>query len=195
MSTVVLRPQAHVDVVSRIHPELKSRLAEVGLILLDSSMKVMYCNEEALSVFSYPDRPGTGKTLQTALTERIHEVFNDQALAENLPVLFLSGRRRYICRSFSLGVSFNGPSKPSTAITIERDRQPLYDLEVRFQLTERERQAVEHLAEGLTSKEIAGRMNISPNTVKAFFRLVMTKMSVSTRSGIVGKVAQMRSAG
>jgi DNA-binding CsgD family transcriptional regulator len=38
-------------------------------------------------------------------------------------------------------------------------------------------------------------MNISPNTVKAFFRLVMTKMSVSTRSGIVGKVAQMRSTG
>jgi DNA-binding CsgD family transcriptional regulator len=31
-------------------------------------------------------------------------------------------------------------------------------------------------------------MKISPNTVKAFIRLVMVKMSVSTRSGIIGKI-------
>jgi DNA-binding CsgD family transcriptional regulator len=30
-------------------------------------------------------------------------------------------------------------------------------------------------------------MNISPNTVKAFLRLIMVKMRVSTRSAIVGK--------
>ena len=190
MSTVVLRPQAHVDVVSRIHPELKSRLAEVGLILLDSSMKVMYSNDEALAVFSYPDRPATGKTAKAMLTEKIHEVFNERALYENVPVVFISGRRSYICRSFSLGVSLSGPSKPSIAVTIERDRQPLYELEVRFQLTEREREAVEHLSEGLTSKEIAQRMNISPNTVKTFLRLVMIKMGVTTRSGVIGKIIE-----
>jgi hypothetical protein len=31
-------------------------------------------------------------------------------------------------------------------------------------------------------------MNISPNTVKAFVHLVMVKMGVSTRSGIIGKM-------
>jgi len=76
------------------------------------------------------------------------------------------------------------------AITIERDRQPLYELEVRFQLTEREREAVEHLSEGLTSKEIAQRMNISHNTVKTFLRLVMIKMGVTTRSGVIGKIIE-----
>jgi DNA-binding CsgD family transcriptional regulator len=44
------------------------------------------------------------------------------------------------------------------------------------------------LVEGLTSKEIANRMKISSNTVKAFLRLVMVKMGVSTRSGVVGKI-------
>jgi DNA-binding CsgD family transcriptional regulator len=44
------------------------------------------------------------------------------------------------------------------------------------------------LLEGLTSKEIADRMGISPNTVKAFIRLVMVKMNVSTRSGIIGRI-------
>jgi DNA-binding CsgD family transcriptional regulator len=32
-------------------------------------------------------------------------------------------------------------------------------------------------------------MKISANTVKVFLRLVMVKMGVSTRSGIVGKIA------
>ena len=58
----------------------------------------------------------------------------------------------------------------------------------RFQLTDREIEAVQHLADGLTSKEIAQRMNISPNTVKVFLRLVMLKMGVTTRSGVIGKL-------
>src|SRR5579885_1251872 len=57
-----------------------------------------------------------------------------------------------------------------------------------FGLTPRELQTVSLLIEGLTSKQIAARMNISPNTVKAFLRIVMFKMDVATRSGIVGKV-------
>jgi DNA-binding CsgD family transcriptional regulator len=49
--------------------------------------------------------------------------------------------------------------------------------------------------QGLTNKEIGQRMNISPNTVKAFLKLIMMKMGVSTRSGIIGKtvVPVMRS--
>jgi DNA-binding CsgD family transcriptional regulator len=31
-------------------------------------------------------------------------------------------------------------------------------------------------------------MKISPNTVKAFVHLVMVKMNVSTRSGIIGRI-------
>jgi DNA-binding CsgD family transcriptional regulator len=57
-----------------------------------------------------------------------------------------------------------------------------------FGFTPRENQTVELLLQGLTSKEIATRLEISPNTVKAFVRLVMVKMGVTTRSGIVGKI-------
>ncbi len=59
---------------------------------------------------------------------------------------------------------------------------------LKFGLTERERGTVELLLEGLTTKEIAQRMNISPNTVKAFLRAVMLKLGVSNRSGIVAKI-------
>jgi DNA-binding CsgD family transcriptional regulator len=60
----------------------------------------------------------------------------------------------------------------------------------RFNLSAREREAVEFLLSGLTCKEIADRMKISPNTVKAFLRVVMIKMGVSTRSGILAKIIQ-----
>jgi DNA-binding CsgD family transcriptional regulator len=60
----------------------------------------------------------------------------------------------------------------------------------RYNLSARELEAVEFLLSGLTSKEIADRMKISPNTVKATLRVVMIKMGVSTRSGIVGKIIQ-----
>ena len=62
------------------------------------------------------------------------------------------------------------------------------EISERFGLTAREQETVQFLLEGLTSKEIDQRMKISPNTVKAFIRLVMVKMNVSTRSGIIGRV-------
>ncbi|MGB7821682.1 MAG: helix-turn-helix transcriptional regulator, partial [Candidatus Sulfotelmatobacter sp.] len=64
----------------------------------------------------------------------------------------------------------------------------LSQLSQEFDLTVREQETVQLLLQGLTSKEIAARMDISPNTVKAFLRLVMVKMGVSTRSGIVGRI-------
>ena len=57
-----------------------------------------------------------------------------------------------------------------------------------YKLTPREREAVLLLSKGLTSKEIARRMEVSAHTVKAFLRLIMLKLGVSTRSGIVGKI-------
>jgi DNA-binding CsgD family transcriptional regulator len=31
-------------------------------------------------------------------------------------------------------------------------------------------------------------MNVSPHTVKQYIRFIMTKMDVTTRSGIIGKI-------
>src|SRR5438093_6196875 len=100
----------------------------------------------------------------------------------------MSCKRRYQCRTFVVEPQFDRSSNPAIAITLERRHTVLIDLAARFQLTDREIEAVQHLADGLTSKEIALRMNISPNTVKVFLRLVMLKMDVTTRSGVIGKL-------
>jgi DNA-binding CsgD family transcriptional regulator len=59
-----------------------------------------------------------------------------------------------------------------------------------YGLTNREHEVLKEIAVGLTSKEIAERMNISPNTVKAFLRMIMLKMGVSTRSGVIAKLLE-----
>ena len=64
----------------------------------------------------------------------------------------------------------------------------VYQVGVGYNLTDREQEVLIGVSAGLTSKELAQRMNISPNTVKAFLRLIMIKMGVATRAGIVGKL-------
>ena len=178
------------DSVAPKWPRAKgANAARVGLILLDSSLKPTYCNSEAFTIFAYPNQPA--KTPNNAEFSRsIRSIVGKKPGVDDFPTTtthFVSGRRRYLCRTFVLEPESNGGSKPTAAITVERDSVPL-DLVARFQLTDREIEAVLHLADGLTSKEIAQRMNISPNTVKTFLRLVMIKMGVTTRSGVIGKL-------
>jgi len=59
-----------------------------------------------------------------------------------------------------------------------------------FRLTEREKQALSGVCLGLSSKDLAKRMNISPNTVKAFLRIIMVKMGVTTRAAVVAKILE-----
>ena len=57
-----------------------------------------------------------------------------------------------------------------------------------FNFTQREQEVLKYLLQGLTGKAIANRMNISPNTVKAFLRMIMIKTGVSSRSEMVSKI-------
>lgn len=68
---------------------------------------------------------------------------------------------------------------------------PLSHLFNDYHLTPREQKTAELLAKGLTNKEIAARMGVSVNTVKAFIRFAMLKVGVSTRTGIIGRLARV----
>ena len=54
-------------------------------------------------------------------------------------------------------------------------------------LTEREREVLELLAQGLTNKEMAVRLVISTNTVKRHLKSIFEKLGVNTRAGAVAK--------
>ncbi len=54
-------------------------------------------------------------------------------------------------------------------------------------LTDREREVLDLLVQGLTNKQIADRLVISPNTVKRHLKAVFEKLGVNTRAAAVGK--------
>jgi DNA-binding CsgD family transcriptional regulator len=163
-----------------------------GFLFVSSTLSPIAYNFEAVQILTYPNAPDKMKRLDVFLTDKVRSSLVDRQSRESLVFVkeFKSGMRRYLCRTFRLDGHNNGTG-PAIAITLERHSSgssALLEISKQFDFTERERQTVELLLQGLTSKEIAVRMNISPNTVKAFLRLVMVKMGVSTRSGIVGKI-------
>ena len=106
-----------------------------------------------------------------------------------------SGKRRYTYRVFRLASTPSSQMQPLSAVLLERGGHGAIregQLAERFNLTRRECQAAQFVLQGLTNKEIAERMNVAPNTVKTFLKLVMIKLDVSTRTGIVGKIFEDR---
>jgi DNA-binding CsgD family transcriptional regulator len=170
-------------------------LASAGLILMDSSQRPVYYNPEAIRILTYPESIKKVKKVADFPTEIQSWLLRQRSSNGAAPAAeYTSGRRRYVCRAFTLVHNSGKPARAITGLLIERSVRKVVNVSevaARFGLTQREQETVGLLTLGLTSKEIATRMNISPNTVKAFFRLVMTKMAVSTRSGIVGKIAGM----
>lgn len=165
----------------------------VGFLLLDSSLSPVAFNAEAIRVLSYPTPLADVRHPDVFLSGKIRESLLSQQPSRDAPLVteFRSGRRRYLCRAFVVDSDAKGPSRASIAVLLERAPFgviPLSPVSEQFNLTRRERDALESLLQGLSNKEIASRMNVSPNTVKAFLRLIMLKMEVTSRTAIVAKV-------
>jgi DNA-binding CsgD family transcriptional regulator len=164
-----------------------------GFLLLDAELNLIASNDPALQILCFPNEAGRIKQPKVLLADRVRTTLLDRQQRDRKVFVreLQSGKRRYICKAFQ--VSGNGTLSPQPAFAVLLERvvsgsMTSGEMAERFGLTNRECETVEYLLQGLTSKEIAARMGISPNTVKAFLRLVMVKMKVSTRSGIAGKI-------
>ena len=160
----------------------------IGFVLADLDFQLVYANRAGLEILSYPREPRQSSAIPF-VQKRMRSIFTVERFAVHLQATrFLSGRRCYLCRPFLV----ESPGRPAmAALVLERhdpDQLPLADVGQRFRLSRRESETVQYLVLGLTTKEMAKRMGVSPNTVKQFVRLVMSKMRVTTRSGIVGKL-------
>jgi DNA-binding CsgD family transcriptional regulator len=171
-----------------------------GLILIDSAFAPVGYNAEAIRILTYPLGPAENHQRVQQIEAKLRSLlvpFRYSRRASRM--LFQSGRRYYGVRIFELHnhrrTSAASSSRYHVRVVLlerlDRKRVDLVTVSQRFNLTPREQEALGLLLEGLTSKEIAGRMAISPHTVKTFLRLVMSKMQVSSRSAIIGKIIQI----
>ncbi len=147
-----------------------------GFLLMDSSLNPITFNAEAIQILSYPEKIAKPRRMEVFLAERIRSTLLSGRPLGNLPFVteFRSGRRHYFCRAFLVDTHAMDPSHASIAVLLERGPSgliPLSQVSQQFNLTQREGEALAYLLQGLSSKEIANRMNVSPNTVKAFLRL------------------------
>jgi DNA-binding CsgD family transcriptional regulator len=171
--------------------ELRDPPSSGGFILLNSSMKPILVNRMAAEILSYPQTPETRESLDEFLAIKIRStLFSRTRSGPAMVATFQSGRRFYQCRAYRVNSLADGDSQAFVAVLLERATRrssSLLEVSEKFHLTAREQEIVQHLFEGRTTKEIAMQLEISPHTVKSFLHLIMVKMEVSTRSGIVGK--------
>jgi DNA-binding CsgD family transcriptional regulator len=164
-----------------------------AFILLDSNRSPVYANAEALRILGHRAEPALAGSLPSFIAEALRPVVGTGHLPpDGSPLPLTTGRRRYACRVFRLTPVASAPNTNAAAYIVMIDRgaattPPDESMVVeRYSLTNRETELLRYLMTGLTNKEIGERMHISPNTVKAFLKLMMTKMGVSTRSAVVG---------
>ena len=179
----------------------QQRPASPALVLFDSSFRLLSYNAEAIRILTYPRDAREIHPLARHIEDQLRSLLDPlRSSSRTGPTpAFQSGRREYAVRIFTLNNHRNASpssnsSYPANAVLLERRYRQLADLSTvaaQFHLTAREQETLLFLAEGMTSKEIANQMGISPHTVSAFFRLIMSKMQVSTRSGIIGKIVRI----
>ncbi len=166
--------------------------AELGLVLLDSSFKMLAFDRGAAAILNDGEN-GTKHLPPAAIPLEIRKAMVDlrpSNLAQ-FKLRFRRGGHGYKCRVFP--VQSVDASCPGGLLVLqfERDWSPadrLSELSAEYQLTSREHEVLSGIAMGLSSKELADRMDISPGTVKSFIRMIMAKLGVKTRGAILAKL-------
>jgi DNA-binding CsgD family transcriptional regulator len=174
----------------RPNPVLEPLVAApgTGVLVLDSSLRAVSWNQEFLGIMSYPHTVERTADAQAQVAGYVKHLvrFRDTSASGFSLDEYVSGKRRYRCLSFAM---CHGPRH--MVVLLERSRAGVPSLEnviQQYGLTLREQQTLRCVLDGLSNKEAADRLNISPNTVKVFLRLLMMKMRVSSRSAIFSRL-------
>lgn len=178
-------------------PTQPGRMPEVGMVLLDESFNVIACDRGAAALLSSTS-PGGGSETTFHVPREILEGIQQHKIsgATSCEMQFHVGTTAYLCRSYLLETRSGQLTELSfMALHLERvagAQEAIQDAIAMYNLTEREEQTLKGILMGLSTKEVADQMSISPNTVKAFTRLIMIKLGVTTRWGIIAKVLGSR---
>ena len=114
----------------------------------------------------------------------------------NIPTIVVSGitepeeiQRVYSEYSISAYIEKQAFDRVAFRRVIAEARQTYHSQSELGALTDREREVLDLLAQGLTNKEIAEKLVITTNTVKRHLKAIFEKLNVHTRSAATAKVA------
>jgi DNA-binding CsgD family transcriptional regulator len=163
---------------------------EEGVILVNLSLKLVAFDAAAAVLMKHCQHRGKqefGISIPEEILSILRQRKQGDGCCERTSVRI--GVHQYICRTYTM----ESQNQPMFLLHLQKDTaatDAVYRIAAEYELTDREKEALLGLALGLTSKEVAVRMSISPNTVKAYVRLIMIKMGVTRRAAIVGKLLE-----
>ena len=178
---------------------IRAKYSCPGFLLLDASFRPLYANKEALAALTFSANPVNSDGFDAFVENRVQSLFAapHDPRQPRCQDSFASGRRCYQLRMFKVRSPLAHGFKPALAVLMERNHKPGVNLSFlagRFHMTPREVETVDHLVQGFRTREIADRMAVSPNTVKAFLRSIMMKMGTDNRAGIIAKILHFSNA-
>ena len=169
-------------------------IPEVGLVLMDETLRVVGCDRGAAAILKFTSDPDeTGRRIPAEILESIQS--RTRAGVPYSKMRFPTASGEYVCRSYLVESEDGLLSGRLVALHLERASMgdlAIRDISNRYHLSEREEETLKGVLMGLSTKEVADQMAISPNTVKAYIRLIMIKLGVTTRWGIIAKVIGSR---
>jgi DNA-binding CsgD family transcriptional regulator len=170
---------------------------EEGMILTDESLKVIAADAGASAILKDGPLTAGRRELKFQLPDEVLSLLRaPRRCGERAAVkttVFIR-QEQYFCRAYTMEPQNGCLTGPVLALHLQRESSAATDavghVAALYDLTDREQEALVGIAKGLTSKEVAERMKISPNTVRAFVRLIMIKMGVTRRTAIISKLLE-----
>jgi DNA-binding CsgD family transcriptional regulator len=163
------------------------------MVLLDESFEIIACDHGASALLNSVE-PSDGEVPRLRLPRQIlEELQQRKTIGDSRSELqFRVGSSDYVGRAYML-VTRSGYLTELSFMALHLHKvagvqQAIQEAIDTYRLTEREAQTLNGILLGLCTKELADQMGISPNTVKAFTRLIMIKLAVTTRWGIIAKI-------
>lgn len=169
----------------------------------NGTVKEHHYNEAALNIISFSLKAGDNTNVTShiaALCLKWKKLLDKNLNKQNskgdglIPStdfidIFQSHKRRYTVRG--LAMSPKEAKEKQYLFLLERissDNVHLQKSLRQWKLSPREQEIVHLLVDDLCNKEIAIKLNLSLNTVKAYMKLLMLKIGVTSRTGVVGRL-------
>lgn len=101
----------------------------------------------------------------------------------------------YVPPAILAGDQYAGPSVSNSGSTAQSQvsdtaRQPAGTTPSNYQLTERQKDVLKEMVKGLSNKEIARELNMSPSTVKVHVAAILKALDVKNRTQVVSLAQQ-----
>lgn len=167
------------------------------MILMNPALTMIGIDRGAAAILNYGAERGTRQNPVYVIPEQIVNAVRSHDFADTscLRMSVRIGGSEYDCRAYLVDCPEGVLPQPTVAFLLETHAlatDAIDKVAAHYNLTRREQEALRGISLGLSSTDVAKRMNISPSTLRTFLRLMKIKMGATSRAGMVSAILRIR---